>query len=685
MKERIKFLEKEISKHDYLYYVKSNPEISDKEYDLLFKELQDLEAEYPEYKSSNSPTSRIGSDKSEGFEQIEHTRPMLSLSNTYSGEEILDFDKRVKKLLQMGGEDANNKIKYCVELKIDGVAISLHYKNAELSYALTRGDGIKGDEVSSNVRTINDIKLSDVFIAGGFAKQNDFELRGEVFLDIKTFEWLNNKRKEEGLPLFANPRNTASGSLKMLDSREVSKRKLKMISYYLDSETMPLPDSHFERIKLLAEAGFSVSSHTKLCENISEVFGFLEKWDKEKSALPFQIDGVVIKLDSVSLQKKLGFAGRSPRWAIAYKFDSESVETELIDITLQIGRQGTITPVAELRPVAIGGTIVKRASLYNQDYISSLDIRIGDIVKVEKGGEIIPKITEVVLEKRPPSSVPFSFPDSIDGIAIEKKEGEANFYLKENQESRTQIEKKIVHFASRNALDIDSLGEKVISSFIKFGFIKNIPDIYLLDKYREQILLSDGWGDRSWDKLQEGIEASKSQSFHRLIFGLGIRHVGLGGARILAGHFQNIDNLMSASYDDLISIPEIGKKIASSVVDYFDNENNCSIIARLKSAGLNLQVSNLPKGGEGTLRVATDDGNYLEVKSFVFTGTLEGIGRAEAEELLRERGGKVSSSISSKTSYLVAGDKPGSKLKRAKKFGVETLNKEEFQRLLKIV
>jgi DNA ligase (NAD+) len=679
IKDRIKFLEMEISRHDRLYYILSKSEISDKEYDKLFRELQDLENEYPEYKSKNSPTSRTGTDKADGFEQKEHRRPMLSLSNTYSKEEIEGFDKKIKKLIP------DEKIKYCVELKIDGVAISLHYKNGVFDEAVTRGDGSRGDLVTENVRTIRDIPLNLVENIGNLGE--DFEVRGEVYLDRKTFEYLNQKRKEDGLQLYANPRNTASGSLKMLDSHEVARRKLKMLSYYLVSEKSNLlPDSHFERLSLLKQSAFSVSKYTVLCDNISEIFDFIEIWNKKRFDLPFEIDGIVIKVDSIALQNELGFVGRSPRWAIAYKFDTESVETKLNDITLQIGRQGTVTPVAELEPILLGGTVVKRASLYNEEYIQSRDIRIGDTVLVEKGGEIIPKVTGVVSEKRSAGNVKYKFPNETNGIPIEKKEGDANYYVKEGRESLAQIEKRIEHFASRNAMDIDSFGEKVVSSFIKFGFIKNISDIYFLDQHQEQIKLLEGWGKKSWDKLWGGIEASKSQSFDRLIFGLGIRFIGSGGARILAEHFGDIDKLMSASYENLISIPEVGEKMASSLRDYFDNENNCSIIARLKSAGLNFKVSIGHDVG-----LADDDSElsltqkYLSGQTFVFTGNLGEMSRKEASELVRMRGGKEVGSVSVKTSYLVVGEKPGGKLEKAKKFGVKTLNREEFERLLKII
>ena len=684
IKSRIEFLETEISRHDKLYYILSNPEISDKEYDKLFRELQDLEDSYPEYKSKNSPTLRIGTDKTDGFEQKEHHRPMLSLSNTYSKEEIEDFEKKIKKLIP------DEKIKYCVELKIDGVAISLHYKNGLFDEAVTRGDGSRGDLVTENVRTIRDIPLSvdegNIF--------GDFEVRGEVYLAKKTFEYLNKKRDEDGLQLYANPRNTASGTLKMLDSHEVARRKLNMFSYYLDSEESDfLPDSHFERLNLLKQSAFSVSEYLALCENISEIFSFIEKWDSKRFDLPFEIDGIVIKVDSVALQNELGFVGRSPRWAIAYKFDTESVETKLNDITLQIGRQGTVTPVAELEPILLGGTVVKRASLYNEEYIQSRDIRIGDTVLVEKGGEIIPKVTGVVSEKRSDENIKYKFPNETNGIPIEKKDGDANYYVKKGFESIAQIEKKIEHFASRNAMDIDSLGEKVVSSFIKFGFIKNISDIYLLDQHQEQIKLLEGWGEKSWDKLWEGVEASKSQSFDRLIFGLGIRFIGSGGARILAEHFGDIDELMSASYENLISIPEIGEKMASSLREYFDNENNCSIIARLKSAGLNFKVANVQiegekdenKEGESGSGVLDLEEKWLSGQTFVFTGNLGQMNRKEAGELVRIRGGKEVGSVSAKTSWLVVGEKPGGKLGKAKKFGVKTLNIEEFQRLLKII
>lgn len=661
IKSKINNLIAEINKHDKLYYVDANPKITDREYDKLFKELQDLENEYPEFKSTNSPTQRVGGEPIDGFETLRHNKPMLSLQNTYSREEVEEFDRRCRENL-----DTEN-IKYNVELKFDGVAISLRYKDNNLELALTRGDGYQGDNIINNAKRIRQIPLNPKEFKLNNKLIKEYEVRGEVYMLNEDFIQLNKSREKAGLNTYMNPRNTTAGTLKLLDPTEVANRRLKITTYYLDTDEEELK-SQFENNKILNELGFPVSDHIKLCNNIDEIFDFIDFWDKKRHELDFEIDGVVIKVDSIRQQENLGQIARSPRWAIAYKFETETVETKLLDITLQIGRQGTVTPVAELDPVILSGTTVKRASLYNEDYIKEKDIRIGDYVWVEKGGEIIPKITKVNLEKRDKNSKEFTFPDNINGVEIYRKEGEANYYVKEGNLTPTQIKKSIEHFASRNAMDIDSLGEKVIDSFVDAGFLNNISDIYELNKYSDEIKTWDGWGEKSVDKLMSAIEDSKEIPFEKVIYGLGIRYIGEGASKVLTNHFNNIDEIISANLEELIAINEIGDKMAESIFNYFRNDANLLIINKLKEKGLKF-YSEKEKSEKRT---------ELEGKTFVFTGELERMSRKEAAKLVEKFGGKETKSVSKKTSFVVVGANPGSKFDKAQNLGVNILNENEY-------
>ena len=486
IKERIDYLISEIKRHDDLYYQDANPEITDKEYDLLFSELKQLEEDNPEFLQEDSPTQKVSGKPIAGFETIPHKRQMLSLANTYSIGEIRDFDRRVRSGLE------TNDFSYTTELKFDGVAISLHYKKGKLDLALTRGDGTKGDNVINNIKTIKSIPLDvNKVEVDGIVLEN-FEVRGEVYMLFKDFDELNKSREEQGLYLYANPRNTTAGSLKLIDSNEVEKRKLQATFYQLFCDDITLT-SQFDNYKIMKELGFNVSEYNEKHKGIDEINAFLTKWDTKRSELDFAIDGIVIKVNEIINQENLGTIARSPRWAVAYKFETETVETKLLDISLQIGRQGTITPVAELDPVLLSGTTVKRASLYNEDYINEKDIRIGDYVMIEKGGEIIPKVTRVVIEKRFEGSVAFKFPEKIDGYGIFRKEGEANYYIDDASNHPIILKKKIEHFASRNALDIDSLGEKVVSEFVDKGILNGIKDIYYLKDKKDEIVKWDGW------------------------------------------------------------------------------------------------------------------------------------------------------------------------------------------------
>jgi len=663
-KKRISELIELINKHDELYYQEANPIISDREYDLLFDELKNLEKEFPELVLQNSPTQKVSGGTIEGFETVAHKRPMLSLANTYSIEEITEFDKRVKKQLE------HSDFHYTTELKFDGVAISLHYKNGELDIALTRGDGTKGDNIINNIKTIKSIplKVNKVEIDGKVLE--NFEVRGECFMLAKDFAELNQSRLDAGLPLYANPRNTTAGTLKQLDSNEVAKRKLNASFYYLLTDEHNLK-SQFDNYQIMKELGFDVSENIERHNSIESIKVFLEKWEEKRHSLEYDIDGIVIKVDEIKFQNELGTIARSPRWAVAYKFETETVETKLKDITLQIGRQGTITPVAELEPVLLSGTTIKRASLYNEDYINEKDIRIGDYVMIEKGGEIIPKVTKVVLEKRGVNSIPFTFPEEIEGHKIYRLEGQAHYYIDDSSNHPIIVKKRIEHFASRNAMDIDSLGEKVVSDFVDQGILNNIKDIYLLKNHIDKILTWEGWGERSVQKLLDAIENSKKQDYIKVIYGLGIRHLGEGSAKIIAKYFDNIDKLMAASKEDLMAIHEIGDKIADSIFNWFNSEENIKLIEDLKEFGLNFQAS-----------IDENTSDLLLGKTFVFTGELERMSRKEAAKIVEKLGGRETKSVSKATSYVVVGASPGSKFEKAQKLGVEILNEEEFFNLV---
>lgn len=660
-KKRINELEMVIRENDHLYYVEATPKISDGEYDKLFKELQDLEKQFPELANPNSPTLRVGGEPVDGFETIEHKKPMLSLSNTYSRDEVEEFDRRCRENLDV------ESVSYNVELKFDGVAISIHYKNGRIEKALTRGNGFKGDNIISNARTIRELPISINQIELDNLNLGNIEVRGEVYMTNQDFEKLNRSRQESGLPSYMNPRNTTAGSLKLLDSKEVAKRNLKLFTYYLDSDESEL-SSQSENFTILKKLGFPVSENTRVCHSIDEIFEFIDQWNKKKHSLPYEIDGVVIKVDSIRQQINLGQIARSPRWAIAYKFETESQETTILDITLQIGRQGTITPVAELEPVIISGTTVKRASLYNEDYIKEKDIRIGDKVLVEKGGEIIPKVTKVVLEKREKDSEPYTFPKQIDGVEIVRNVGDANYYLKNGSKTNTQLKKSIEHFASRNAMDIETLGEKVISSFVDAGYLKNVADIFTLKKYAHKFIEWEGWGEKSVDKLLYAIEESKQKPLEKIIYGLGIRYIGEGASKILSANFKNINNLKKASLEDLKAVDEIGDKMAESVNNYFKDVSNLELIEKLDELGLNFEtgIKLEEKGAE------------LNGQTFVFTGELERMSRKEAAEIVVNLGAKEVKSVSKKTSFIVVGDKPGSKYQKAMDLGVKILDEKSF-------
>lgn len=663
-KARIAELRELIKQYDRAYYQDAAPLVSDREYDALFRELQDLEAKRPELASADSPTNRLTTDRTKGFRSVRHEIPMLSLANTYGEQEVLDFDRRAREALGV------EKVRYVAELKFDGVSLSTRYKNKKLSLAVTRGDGERGDDVTQNVKTIKSIphKVEDI-------PYDEFEARGEVFLLEEDFLEINRAREEAGEKLYANPRNLTAGTLKLLDSAEVARRPLNAIFYYLYAKGDGLSDSHYENIQILKRAGMPVSEYTEPCEGIEEVLKFIDKWRAKRHELPFQIDGIVIKVDSLPQQRELGFIARSPRWAIAYKYEAETLPTKLLGITLQVGRVGTITPVAELEPVLLAGSTIRRATLNNADYIEALDIRIGDTVMIEKGGEVIPKVTRVVLEKRPPEAVPYVFPELCPcefHSVLRRLEGEANHYCV-SPECPWQRRRRIEHFASRNAMNIEGLGERAVETLVERGYLKNIADIYELPLHKAELETMERWGRKSVEKLLSQIDASKNRPLNKLIFALGIRLIGEGAARTLARKFGSLEALMLATREDLAAVHEIGDKMADAVAVYFEDPLQVEIVHRLVNYGVNT------KGEETSQPV----GDALAGKTFVFTGELKSMTREEAAQAVAALGGKETKSVSKKTSYVVVGASPGSKHAKALELGVTVLSEEDFLQLLK--
>ena len=661
--ERVEELRKQIREHDYRYYVLAEPIISDFEYDMLMRELIELERQYPELVTPDSPTQRVGGAPTKEFPTVTHPVPMLSLNNAFTIEEIREFDRRVAELLE--GE----KYRYVAELKFDGVAVRLKYENGILVLGATRGDGVQGDDITNNIKTIRSIPLR---LMNPDEKFLNIEVRGEVYMNKVDFERLNEERERLGEKLFANPRNATAGTLKLQDPKLVAQRPLRFFAYYLMAEGVEL-ESHYENLQILKRLGFPVCEHVKLCNNIDEVIEFWRYWEERRDDLPYEIDGIVVKVDSIRQQEVLGAIAKSPRWAIAFKFTPRQAQTKLLGITLQVGRVGTITPVAELQPVPLGGVIITRATLHNEDYIKEKDIRVGDTVIVERSGEVIPKIVGVVLEKRPPDAVPFVFPKNCPacGGPIERPAGEANYYC-ENPECPAQVRARIEHFASRGAMDIEGLGEAIVDKLVTLGFLKNYADIYELHRHKAKLVRIEGFGEKSVQNLLNSIENSKKQPFHRVLYAIGIRYVGSEIAKLLADAFGSIDNLMNASIEQISSVYGIGPRIAESVYKFFHDERNLELIRRLKEAGLNFEVKPEEKAKK-----------KLAGKTFVFTGTLKNFTREEAKEKVEELGGKVSNSVSRKTDYVVVGENPGSKYDKARQLGVRIITEEEFLELIK--
>jgi len=666
IQQKITQLSKELEEHNYRYYILSHPVVSDYQFDMMLKELQDLEEKHPEFASPNSPTKRVGGDITKEFNTVKHRYPMLSLSNSYSKEELIDFENRISKL-------TNEKIEYVCELKYDGVAISLNYKNGELVQALTRGDGVQGDDITANVRTIRTIPLK----LKGNDYPADFEIRGEIFLPREAFDKINEEKKEAGEALLANPRNTASGTLKMQDSAVVAKRGLDCYLYSVSGEELPFV-SHFDSIQKAGEWGFKVplaqNNFIKKCDSIDGILEFINFWDEERKKLPFDVDGVVIKVNQYSIQKQLGTTAKSPRWAIAFKFETERACTKLISVSYQVGRTGAITPVANLEPVLLLGTTVKRASLHNADIIEKLDVREGDFVYVEKGGEIIPKIVGVELSQRNQDSQPLQYLSACPecNTPLIRRDGEAQHYCPNEVGCPPQIKGKMYHFISRKAMNIDGLGEETIDQLHDSGLIKNIADLYTLQF--AQVVALERMAEKSANNLLAGIEASKTVPFERVLFALGIRHIGETVAKKLAFHFKNIDAIIAASLEELIRVEDIGEKIAVSIKEYFSLPESLALIEKLKSFDLQFEAIEVVKVGGS---------NILEGKFVVVSGVFKNYSRDDIKKEVEKHGGKNVGSISAKTSFVLAGENMGpEKLKKAEKLGVQILSEDDFMKLI---
>ncbi|UBB90253.1 NAD-dependent DNA ligase LigA [Candidatus Kaistella beijingensis] len=661
IQKKIEDLRAELHQHNYNYYTLDEPTISDFEFDLKLKELQELEAKHPEFYDSNSPTLRVGGEITKNFPTVQHQFRMYSLDNSYDFNDLEDWEKRIEKTL-------NEQVEYVAELKYDGASISILYENGQLIEAVTRGDGFQGDEITANVRTISDIPMK---LHGDFPE--NFYIRGEIYLTRRNFDKINERRAEEGLDLFMNPRNTASGSLKIQDSGEVRKRGLSAVLYQFISNEVPAA-THWELLHKAKSWGFKISEQAKLCSNMDEVKEFISYWDEKRHQLPFEIDGIVLKVNSIKQQQQLGYTAKSPRWAMAYKFKAEKVETELEKVTYQIGRTGAITPVANLKPVLLAGTVVKRASLHNEDIIKKLGLHEHDFVFVEKGGEIIPKIVGVNLEKRDPENPEIQYIKTCPecGTELVKIEDQAIHFCPNELHCPPQVVGRMIHYVSRKALNIENLGSETIEQLYREKLVENPADFYALKK--EQLLPLERMAEKSAQNIIDGIEKSKEVPFEKVLFGIGIKHVGETVAKKLAKNFESIDALKNATVEELIQVEDIGGKIAESIVAFFENSENQLMIERLKSYGVQLEK------GESTNEVLS---NVLEGKTFLFTGKLSLFTRETAEEMVEKHGGKNISAVSKNLNYLVVGEKAGSKLKKAQEIGtIEILDEQQFLDLI---
>jgi DNA ligase (NAD+) len=651
-KQRIKELTEIINQANYDYHTLDQPTITDYQYDQYQKELLELEQKYPAYKLDNSPTDKVGGVVLDSFKKVTHQVPMMSLSNVFNQEELRAFDDRIKKVTQ--------DYAYLSELKIDGLAVSILYENGKFVRAATRGNGLIGEDISENVKTIKSLPLR-------LNQEIDIEVRGEIFMPHKSFNQLNNERLEQNLPLFANPRNAAAGTIRQLDSKVAAKRNLDIFLYQI-VDAKSYVNTQLEALELLKKLGLKVNPHYETSSNVDQLIKQIDQYDLLRKKLNYETDGVVIKINAFNLHETIGYTAKHPKWATAYKFQAESAITLLKDITFQIGRTGVVTPVAELEPIVISGSKVSRATLHNEDYIKAKDIRIGDMVKVHKAGEIIPEVIEVDLTQRK-NQDPFEMINEcpVCGAPLERKQGEADHFCTNNDCPGKHIN-QLIHFSSRVAMDIDTLGEKVVETLHELGFLNTISDIYTLKNHEEELKGLPGFADKKVEKLISAIEDSKKQSFDKLIFGLGIKHVGAKVAKVLVSNFSNIEQLANATYDDLVEINEIGEMIATSITSYFEKPENIQLIEQLKSHGLNMTFEQK--------KVIEHEFNQ---KTFVLTGKLETYTRDEAQEIIEKLGGKVSSSVSKKTDYVLAGSDAGSKLSKANQLGVTVLDEESFK------
>lgn len=663
-KSQIDKLRKELERHNRLYYELHKPQISDQEFDRLLKALEALEREYPRFAKKDSPTKKVGGKPAQEFESVRHEVPMLSIDNTYSKEEIGEFDERVRKNLK--GEN----IEYMVELKIDGVSLSLTYQNGELARAATRGDGQQGDDVTKNVKTIREIPQN---LSQPKKAPQEIEIRGEIFLPIKKFNKLNEEKKKLGEELFANPRNAAAGSLKLLDASLVASRGLSFVAHGMGLCRGGDFKTQMDLIHFFKQSGIPINPHSRLCANLDEVFELCDEWEKKKDDLDYEIDGLVIKLNSLDQQKRLGATNKSPRWVIAYKFPAQQTKTKLLDIVVQVGRTGVLTPVAILEPVFLAGSTVSRATLHNEDEIERLDLKIGDQVMIEKSGEIIPQVVSVLKEKRTGREKKFSLPRRCPACGAEViREAEEVASRCINLNCPAQLKERLIHFASRKAMDIEGLGEALVEQLVNKGMLKDFTDIYSVS--HEDIADLERMGEKSAENLRAQIENSKTKGLARLLFALGIRHVGVNAARILAQYFGSMDKLEAASQEDLEKINTVGGVMAESVRDFFKDKQNLRVIRKLKELGVSMQEE----------KKAVLPSSSFSGKVFVLTGSLEGFTRGEAERFILERGGHVASSVSKNTEAVIAGKDPGSKLENARRLGVRVLSEDDFKRLLEI-
>ena len=651
MQERIKELVNILNEANYNYYVLDNPTITDQEYDNYMRELINLENESPEFKLADSPTGRVGNEVVSAFNKVTHEKPMLSLSNVFNEEEIILFDERLKK--------DNIKPEYVCELKIDGLSVSLLYEKGVLKRAATRGDGVTGEDITHNVKTIKSVPLK-------IKEPIDIEVRGEIYMSKKSFNELNEEREKNGENLFANPRNAAAGSVRQLDSKIAAKRKLDCFIYHLPNPEDYNIKTHAESLEFMENLGFVVNKNNRKVANIKELLNYINEWTENRNTLPYEIDGIVIKLNDLSDQIKAGFTTKYPKWATAYKFPAELVLTKLKDIKMTVGRTGQVTPNAILEPVILMGSTISKATLHNEDYIKMKDIRIGDTVAIRKAGDVIPRVEKVILDRRTGLEQEFQVPDTCPICGSKLTKTDAAYYCT-NLNCDAKMIERLIHFASRDAMNIEGFGDAIVEDFYNMGYLKSIDGFYNLKQYKNELMLLEGFGTKSIENLLNSIESSKNNSLEKLLFGLGIRHVGAKGAKVLAKNFKNIAALMNANYDDLIAINDIGEIIAESIIEYFKNEENIELINKLKEHNLNMNYLGI-----------TIENEHFDGKTFVLTGSLESITREEATEVIEANGGKVSSSVSKKTSAVIVGSDPGSKYKKAVDLNIPIWSEEEF-------